>query len=140
MDMMPPPEPGTYALVLQCRGARRIRVGRLGTLALFPGWYVYVGSAHGPGGLRARITHHRGRTARPHWHIDYLRRATRFDSVWWECGNRGEHEWASRAGAAAGACIPLPRFGSSDCRCPAHLFHFAGRPDLGAILGDKARC
>jgi Uri superfamily endonuclease len=140
MDVMPPSDPGTYALVLHCRTARRIRVGSLGKLALTPGWYVYVGSAHGPGGLRARVLHHRGRTARPHWHIDYLRRATRLDAVWWECGTCGEHEWASRIFGGDGASIPLPRFGSSDCRCPAHLFRFAARPALGPMLGGGARC
>jgi Uri superfamily endonuclease len=46
---------GTYVIVLASRTAGRVRVGKLGTFQLRPGFYVYVGSAHGPGGLRARL-------------------------------------------------------------------------------------
>lgn len=28
------------------------------------------------------------------------------------------------------AALPAPRFGASDCRCDAHLFHFAEKPDV----------
>ncbi|WP_462322980.1 DUF123 domain-containing protein, partial [Halochromatium sp.] len=34
---------------------------------------------------------------------------------------RLEHRWAQALGALPGARWPLPRFGASDCRCPAHL-------------------
>jgi hypothetical protein len=37
----------TYARLLRCRTARRIRIGRRGVLHLRPGRYVYVGSAFG---------------------------------------------------------------------------------------------
>ena len=40
-------EPGTYALVIAAKANRLVRVGRLGTLRLRPGFYVYVGSALG---------------------------------------------------------------------------------------------
>ena len=43
-------QPGTYALVLSSSVPALIRVGRLGSLRLHPGFYTYVGSAHGPGG------------------------------------------------------------------------------------------
>ena len=43
-------------------------------------WY-YVGSALEPGGLRVRIAHHARIAARPHWHIDYLRRHTPLTGV-----------------------------------------------------------
>ena len=69
--------PGTYALLLRARSGGRIQIGRCGSLAVRPGWYVYVGSAFGPGGLRARLRHHCRLAERPHWHIDYLRRALR---------------------------------------------------------------
>jgi Uri superfamily endonuclease len=51
---------------------KRLSVGRLGEFDLVPGFYAYVGSAFGLGGLRARIGHHPESTAEPHWHIDYL--------------------------------------------------------------------
>lgn len=36
------------------------------------GIYYYVGSAKGPGGLRARINRHLRGAKKLHWHIDYL--------------------------------------------------------------------
>jgi len=122
-----PAAPGTYALALRCGSRRSVRIGRLGVLQLRPGWYVYVGSAFGPGGLRARIGHHLRVARRPHWHVDYLRRRTRLVAVWYVCGARCEHEWAQRLGAVPGAAMPLAGFGSSDCHCPAHLFQFQKR-------------
>ena len=53
------PLPGTYALVFRAKRKRRLIIGKLGTLNLQPGCYVYVGSAFGPDGLKARIGHHR---------------------------------------------------------------------------------
>ena len=70
------PKPGTYALILSCTSNARIQIGRLGTMQLQRGYYVYLGSALGPGGLRARIAHHQKLSPRPHWHIDYLRAHT----------------------------------------------------------------
>jgi hypothetical protein len=54
-----PAEPGTYALLLTATAPLEVVVGRLGACRLPAGHYVYVGSAHGPGGLAARLTHHR---------------------------------------------------------------------------------
>ena len=119
------PEPGTYALICSCRSTRRITVGRLGTMQLRPGMYIYVGSALGPGGARARIAHHQRKVVSPHWHIDALRRYVRIDRVLVTYGRRRhECKWAAEFGTLPGASIPLPGFGSSDCRCAAHLFYF----------------
>lgn len=35
-----------------------VRIGRTGKLETQPEFYVYVGSAHGPGEVRARVAHH----------------------------------------------------------------------------------
>ncbi len=67
---------GTYVLILHAGSpAARVAIGRFGVLAVQPGYYVYVGSAFGPGGLKARLAHHAGPAKSPHWHIDYLRAA-----------------------------------------------------------------
>ena len=124
-----PTAPGTYALLLRCTSSARIRIGRLGLLLLQPGWYIYVGSALGPGGLRARIGHHQRIAERPHWHIDYLRRYTRLEAVWYASGARCEHEWLASVGAIPGSAVVMPGFGSSDCGCGTHLYWFARRPE-----------
>src|ERR1035441_2414782 len=116
-------QPGTYALILTSTEAASIPIGKLGSLQLQPGFYVYVGSAHGPGGFRARLAHHLEPISRPHWHVDYLRAHTKPQEVWfcydrilWEC------RWAHCLGLQRGASIPLAGFGSSDCDCETHLF------------------
>lgn len=125
------PVPGSYALILSCCKESKIKVGRLGRMRLQRGFYMYVGSALGSGGLHARIAHHQGRSVQPHWHIDYLRRHTGLDQIWWQYGAvRREHEWARAIGALPSASIPLAHFGASDCYCESHLYFFASRPSL----------
>ena len=120
--------PGTYALLLSSTTDDTIRVGRLGKLPLQRGFYVYVGSAHGPGGVRSRLAHHLRPCRRPHWHIDYLRPKTRVEDIWVSYGPRlREHEWARRLGEMPEASMPLAGFGSSDCGCKSHLFFFRQR-------------
>lgn len=121
--------PGTYALVLSSASDAVIRVGRLGDLRLQPGFYVYVGSAQGPGGVRARLAHHMRHAEHPHWHIDYLRQHTTLEEIWF-CYDRKsrEHAWARCFAGMRGVSVPLAGFGSSDCDCETHLFFFKRRP------------
>lgn len=126
-----PSEPGTYALVLTCQKTGTVRIGRLGHSALQPGVYIYVGSAFGPGGLSARIGHHRRISARPHWHIDHLRAVCDLSEVWFtSSAGRQEHSWAKALGRMPDAVVPMPGFGSSDCACETHLFWFNRLPSI----------
>lgn len=118
-----PSAPGTYLLFLEACDGLNVAVGRLGQLDLQRGWYVYVGSALGSGGLASRLRRHMTGPRRFHWHIDYLTalnapRAARFALA----DHRQECRWV-QALHAAGATWPVPGFGSSDCRagCGAHL-------------------
>jgi Uri superfamily endonuclease len=128
--------PGTYALILRSDSAARVRIGRLGELAARRGYYIYIGSAFGPGGLAARLAHHQRPPRWPHWHIDHLRTHTRLMEIWFTHDARPrEHFWADLIGAARGATISLPGFGSSDCQCSSHLFHFQRRPSFRSFRG-----
>jgi len=129
-----PAASGTYALLLFCPRSREVRVGRLGTQTISRGWYVYVGSAFGPGGLRARCLRHLRPLRRRHWHIDYLRSAATLQGIWFS-GDPvpREHLWAEILDGMEGATAPIRRFGSSDCRCPSHLFRFSPRPSFSAF-------
>ena len=133
------PRPGTYALLISSATDQLIRIGRLGTLRLKPGYYMYVGSALGSGGVRGRLAHHMRPAERPHWHIDYLRSHTTLEEVRF-CYNRKslEHEWAHCFAMMRGASVPMAGFGSSDCDCESHLFFFAKCParGLAAKLGS----
>lgn len=137
--MLLPDQPGTYILILRLDPPQRVRIGALGTFDFPAAHYAYVGSAFGPGGLRGRLRHHLAPVTRPHWHIDYLRAAAHIERIAWGASDqRLEHDWARRLLDAPGAFIPAPRFGASDCRCPAHLIGFRRAPDLDAWLGHTA--
>lgn len=127
---------GVYFLVLHLPHARLLDVGALGRFHFPAGWYVYVGSAHGPGGLAARLHRHHSPRKALHWHVDYLRAVADWVEAWaapqpraWEC------EWARRLGQWPGAVIPAHGFGTSDCRCPSHLIHLTTCPD-GDLVRD----
>ena len=124
---------GTYALLMHCEKPGRVRVGRLGWLTLQRGYYVYVGSALGPGGLEARLGHHRRIARRPHWHIDYLRRRCKLVEVYsLESAERLECQWAHTLGEG------IAGFGASDCHCRSHLFSFEERRALAEMLSARS--
>lgn len=124
-----PALPGAYALVLQAHRRRRVAVGSLGVLDVAPGFYIYCGSALGPGGLAARLGRHLRPLVSPHWHIDYLRPAAPVTAVLYAPGPaRRECDWARLAAGLPGARAPLRGFGSSDCACVAHLVHTTAPP------------
>jgi Uri superfamily endonuclease len=124
-----PAADGTYALLLDCPRSRKLWIGRLGDRRIPPGWYIYVGSAFGPGGLKSRCRRHFRQPHRLHWHIDYLRPAASLQEIWFTTDPvPREHLWAEMIAALPGAGTPIPRFGASDCHCRSHLFHFASKP------------
>src|SRR5574342_753841 len=122
-------EPGTYALLLQSHGIAKVQIGRWREIDIAPGYYIYVGSAFGPGGVKARVSRHLQTDKPKHWHIDYLRRFTNPLAVWVSYETeRLEHRWAQAFFAMCGM-TPIQGFGCSDCRCYAHLFHTDAVPE-----------
>ncbi len=119
------PLPGTYALIFSAYRKSQLKIGKLGTLQLKPGFYIYVGSAFGPGGIKARIAHHCKKPARLHWHLDYLASLLKLTEIWYTYDPiHREHQWAKTIASTRGASVPLSGFGASDCRCKSHLFYF----------------
>lgn len=132
---------GTYILVLRLPQDRASRVGRLGRRYFSRGYYAYVGSALGPGGLGSRLRHHARPARRCHWHVDYLRLIASLQAVWWrEDAVRWEHAWAAWLQRQPGVVIPVSRFGASDCHCASHLFHFQTAPTLAALRAGDLSC
>lgn len=123
---------GTYALLLHLRQPQRIGVGRLGSLFFPAGYYVYIGSALA--GLRHRLGRHlkQGKVLR--WHVDYLREVAEFEEAWVAFGDeRLECRWMETVAGWPEAQLVALGFGSSDCRCRAHLAYFAQKPKLGSL-------
>jgi Uri superfamily endonuclease len=124
MDL--PEAKGTYILITQVSDMKCLEIGSLGEFTVVPGFYAYVGSAFGSGGLRARIGHHLESTAEPHWHIDYLLQVAAPIEVWFTTADRKlEHQWAEFLEDAPGFRVPIPRFGCSDYHRSraSHLFY-----------------
>jgi Uri superfamily endonuclease len=133
-------QPGTYALVLESTDGQWVEIGKLGRFNVQPGFYVYVGSAFGPGGLKARIAHHTKIARHPHWHIDYLRPICHLKKIWYAYeSKKHEHRWAGALSRFERATIPLAGFGASDCSCPSHLFWFNRMPS-DRLFRHKLNC
>ncbi|MBB4266205.1 GIY-YIG nuclease family protein [Roseospira visakhapatnamensis] len=129
-----PADPGAYLLALWLASPAPLPPRFAGHPPLPPGWYVYAGSAHGPGGLRARVGRHLRPDKPRRWHVDWItavatRRLARLLPGGTECA-----PVMVLLAHAPPARVPVPGFGSSDCRaCPAHLLALSD--DLAATLG-----
>ena len=128
-----PEAKGTYVLIVVVPQMKRLEIGRLGTYDLIPGFYAYVGSAFGPGGLRARIQHHLESTAQPHWHLDYLLAFAEPVEVWYAlAGRKLEQDLAEVLERSSRWRMTIPRFGASDYHRSrtSHLFYSKRRPSF----------
>ena len=131
MDL--PEDKGTYVLIASVAQMKRLEIGSLGRFDIIPGFYAYVGSAFGTGGLRARIGHHLGSTAAPHWHIDYLLGIAEPIEAWFSTASQElERHWAGLLEKAPNSRIPIAKFGSSDYHRSrsSHLFYTKRRPSF----------
>ena len=116
-----------------------LTIGNLGLYRLPAGYYAYCGSAHGPGGLQARIRRHLNLNAPVFWHIDYIKRQVSLEAVYWlESNSRMECCLAQVLAAFPAAIIPVPAFCSSDCRsgCLAHLVYFREKKIMQTVLRE----
>jgi len=115
MAMDLPEAKGTYVLIALATRMKRLEIGSLGACDIVPGYYAYVGSAFGTGGLRARMGHHLESTAAPHRHIDYLLGVAEPVEVWhMRSDQKQEHHWAELLEKTPYFRVLTRRFGSSD--------------------------
>lgn len=120
---------GTYALVFNCSTPFQTVAGKLGPVRLSSGYWIYVGSAFGPGGLPARLSHHLKPSHRFHWHLDYIKKALCPVEAWTTTDAvKREHDWATIISTGNGASRPITGFGATDCTCHSHLIHFPRLP------------
>jgi Uri superfamily endonuclease len=115
---------GSYAIWISLAQAATLpprfqpKSGSVKTLAA--GDYLYLGSAYGPGGIRARCRRHLQQEKGKRWHVDWLTTQAAKLTV---CAFPGGKECVLTAAAlGAGAGVPVLGLGSSDCiNCPSHL-------------------
>lgn len=125
--------PGSYVLIVHLPASASIRVGSLGKISLDEGHYLYCGSAQA--GLMPRLARHMRPDKKKHWHIDYL---TGEGQVLGALAFQGDKETECRLAATISG-VPGVKpvghgFGSSDCKCPTHLFHVNEDVPLSMVL------
>lgn len=126
---------GSYLVVLAFEKEHTLAVGKLGHLTFQRGFYVYAGSAMA--NLSARLARHQRKTKKRRWHLDYIRpSAASFEGLAIRSSARLECPIAK---ALSETLKPGPKgFGSSDCRCPTHLFYSEinpfHRPEFHTLL------
>ena len=123
-------QPGTYAIIFKNNCKKHIQIGHRHQIKIEPGYFIYIGSACGKGGVRARVLRHYRKIKRNHWHIDYLRKHMNPVTVWYTHDiNRLEHKWACSFNKMSNITA-IPRLGCSDCKCYSHLFYSSNMPDI----------
>lgn len=124
---------GTYAIILRLKESLLLNIGRK-EFDLSPGFYVYVGSALGPGGVDSRLRRHlltfSVQNTKKHWHIDsLLPHSTVFLPLYAQSPDRLECALV-RSFKEMGFLV-IKGFGDSDCKsgCGGHLIQI-GDVDL----------
>lgn len=127
---------GTYVTFFRLpKPASRVRIGALGTFDFPPGYYAYLGSAFGNGGVRARTNRHLTAVTPKKWNIDWLKPRCTPVAVWWTHERRPvEFDWVDLLADLPGATVPVARFGGRDNpAAEAHLFRFDDVPSVAAF-------
>jgi Uri superfamily endonuclease len=116
-----PEAKGAYVLALRLSKVAHIGIPRMDQEQLMPGWYLYVGSANGSGGIRSRVKRHFRSNKKAHWHIDRLTvKAVEMAALAVPDGH--ECELVRRLLRSRLYEVAVPGFGSTDCRyCESHL-------------------
>ncbi len=116
---------GSYILILRLPAGKNIDVGKLGKVEFKAGYYLYAGSAWK--NLTRRLQRHRRERKNLFWHVDYLRAEAEFH---WALPIRASEDLECKLASALRGVADweVPRFGSSDCSCPSHLFGMSHDP------------
>lgn len=115
----------TYLLLIRVVKSTSIKVGRKGCKEFKEGYYVYVGSGRKYG--FQRIIRHLKKSKKLKWHIDYLLRKGRIEKIWIILGGKIKECYFSYLLKERGIVL-MKKFGSTDCKCPSHLFYFKNNP------------
>ena len=109
---------GSYILLIELENDKEIQISKLGDIFFKKGFYVYIGSALN--GLEQRITRHLRDDKKNHWHLDYLLKNAKVNSVYYKENNQKEE---CKIAKSFSKLKPVSGFGCSDCKCKSHLFY-----------------
>ncbi len=115
----------TYLLLARLLKDVSIEIGRKGCKDFKEGFYVYAGSGRRYG--FQRIIRHLKKSKKLKWHIDYLLEKGRIEGIWIILGE-GTNECQLSTLLQKQGIVLMKKFGSSDCKCPSHLFYFKNNP------------
>lgn len=121
--------PGTYLLLFHNRINQAIEIGKIGTMEVQQGYYLYVGSAFGSGGIKARVNRHIRQDKTLKWHIDYLRSHCCLERVFINySANKQESNWVEKLQQQSSFSTGFNGFGASDSHHSSHLFFSPSLP------------
>lgn len=118
------PLQGSYCLCINLSNKIKLKIGNIGIIEFESGKYIYVGSALNS--LKPRLIRHlkinKGLHKIRHWHIDYLLSSSsaKINQIYVKISSK--HLECSIAEKISDQASPIPKFGSSDCKCNSHLF------------------
>lgn len=117
-----------------------MRIGSLGIVTVRKGYCLYTGSALGYGdmALENRLKRHSRRKKKIRWHVDYLTSHSQcrvMAAICLTSGKRLECRINQAIVRRIEASPVLPGAGSSDCKCPAHLFMVNSSIGARQLLG-----
>ena len=115
---------GTYLLFIKIIESIEIQI-RGETLFINAGYYIYIGSAFGAGGLSSRLHRHLRKIKKKHWHIDQITISefSEIIGIGVLLKQKVECELSKILGDME-KTIPIAGFGNSDCerKCISHFF------------------
>lgn len=133
-----PDKKGSYCLTFRLKESRNVTIGKFGTFCFRSGFYYYLGSANGNGGLRARINRHISLEKKNFWHIDFLRPHMVFLTAVITTDIHKECTWCQEIKKKFSLSVPVKGFGASDClaSCKAHLLYSHELVNLNEFSDD----
>jgi Uri superfamily endonuclease len=123
---------GIYQLLIHLPKNASIVIGKKGRWRFPKGYYVYTGGARS--GLERRIERHLKKNKKHFWHIDYLLDFASIKEIFLFTKDKfDECALNLKMLEKSEAQIIMPKFGASDCSCPAHLVFFEKIPKMKLV-------
>ncbi len=126
---------GIYTLIIKLNKQAEIKVGKLGIVGFKRGYYAYTGSALGKAGFKRIDRHLNIDKKNKRWHIDHLLQHSEVVQIF-KLESREKNRECEIAGEIGSHFEAIKGFGSTDCRCKAHLHYSPSLELLEKFIAD----